>query len=72
MSTLQSIKQVVLWNRIIRFVLGGFFIGTGIYYWQQGGWPATLFGAVFVATGIFRPRRCVGEAGCADHSSPHS
>lgn len=64
MSTLRSIKRVDLWNRVIRFGLGGFFMGTGVLFWGEGGWPAVLFGAVFVATGFFRVRRCGGEDGC--------
>ncbi len=64
MSNSQSIKRADLWNRVIRFALGGFFMGTGFYYWKEGGWAAVLFGGVFVATGFFRVRRCGGEDGC--------
>ena len=64
MGEVQVIKRVTLWNRIIRFAVGGFFIGTGLYYWKEGGWAAVLLGVVFVATGFFRVRRCGGEGGC--------
>ena len=64
MGEVQSIKRVILWNRVIRFAVGGFFMGTGLYYWKEGGWAAVLLGGVFVVTGLFRPRCCLGEGGC--------
>lgn len=58
--------NIVVWfSRIIRWGLGALFIGGGIYYYHQDGWPAIIFGAVLFVTGFFRPRRCLEEGSCA-------
>jgi len=61
----RSDKIAVWFSRVIRWGFGILFIGGGIYYYGQGGWPAIIFGAVFFATGFFRPKRCLEEGGCA-------
>jgi len=63
----KSDKIAVWFSRIIRWGFGMLFIGGGIYYYDQGGWAAILFGAVFFATGFFRPKRCLEEGGCTLH-----
>ncbi|MBS1752397.1 MAG: DUF2892 domain-containing protein [Bacteroidetes bacterium] len=60
----KSDKTVIWFSRIIRWGLGALFIGGGIYYFNQGGWPAILFGTVLFVTGFFRPRRCLEEGSC--------
>jgi hypothetical protein len=57
-------RRLVWFSRILRWSLGGLFIGAGIYYYQDGAWPAILLGAVLVITGFFRPKRCLDEEGC--------
>ena len=59
-----SDNSVFWFSRILRWVLGLLFIGAGILYINDGGWPAILFGAAFLVSGFFRPRRCMDE-GCA-------
>jgi hypothetical protein len=56
-----SNNDLVLFSRLLRWVLGAGFIGVGIYYAKVGGWPAILFGAVMFGTGFLRPRRCINE-----------
>lgn len=58
-----STRKVIWFSRLLRWGLGLFFAGAGIVYFDKGGWPAILFGAVLIATGFFRPRRCL-EEGC--------
>lgn len=58
-------KIAVWFSRIIRWGFGMLFIGGGIYYYDQGGWPAIIFGAVFFVTGFFRPKRCLEEGSCS-------
>ncbi len=60
----KSDNTVVWFSRIIRWGLGALFIGGGVYYFDQGGWPAIIFGAVLFVTGFFRPRRCLEEGSC--------
>lgn len=57
-------STLIWFHRILRWGLGLFFIGVGLYYWEQEAWPAMLFGAVMLATGFFRPTRCIGEESC--------
>ncbi|MBX2922341.1 MAG: DUF2892 domain-containing protein [Chitinophagaceae bacterium] len=59
-----SEKKVIWFSRILRWVLGLFFIGSGILYYSEGAWPAIVLGAVFIITGFFKPTRCLGGA-CA-------
>jgi|GEM_PF-802227 uncharacterized membrane protein len=56
-------KTVIWFSRILRWVLGAFFMGAGIIYFKQGAWPAILFGALIFVTAFFRPKRCL-EEGC--------
>lgn len=57
--------KIVLWfSRIFRWVLGTAFIIAGLLYWNEGGWPAMLFGLVIFVTGFFRPKRCLEEGQC--------
>lgn len=57
----------VLWfSRVFRWLLGALFITAGIIYFNEGGWPAILFGTLILVTGFFRPRRCLDDgAGCS-------
>jgi hypothetical protein len=59
-----STKRLVWFSRILRWSLGLLFIGTGIYYFDEGAWPALLVGGVLFVTGFFRPKRCLDEEGC--------
>ncbi|HRN58125.1 MAG TPA: DUF2892 domain-containing protein [Agriterribacter sp.] len=54
-----STKKVVWFSRLLRWILGVVFITLGIRYFNDGGWPAILFGAVLFATGFLRPHRCI-------------
>lgn len=56
-----STKNVVWFSRLLRWALGIVFTTVGVLYFNDGGWPAILFGIVFFATGFFRPRRCIDE-----------
>ncbi len=58
-------STLVWFHRLLRWGLGLLFIGVGVYYWEKDGWPAILFGTVMLATGFYRPRRCIGEESCA-------
>lgn len=60
----KSDNTVIWFSRILRWGLGILFIGAGIYYYNQGGWPAIIFGTVLFITGFFRPRRCMEEGSC--------
>lgn len=54
--------RLVIWfSRILRWVLGAFFLGAGILYYDKGAWPAILFGVLIFVTGFFRPKRCLDE-----------
>lgn len=57
----RSIGTTIWLSRIIRWGLGSVFIGIGIKYFDQDGWPAILFGIAMIATGFLRPDRCIGE-----------
>lgn len=56
--------HLVWFHRILRWGLGLLFIGVGLYYWQDDAWPAVLFGAVMLATGFLRPKRCIEDREC--------
>ena len=59
--------KIILWvNRAIRWGLGITFITIGIVYKDEGRWFALVFGAAFIITGFFRPRRCLEENGPVD------
>ncbi|QEH43010.1 hypothetical protein [Chitinophaga sp. XS-30] len=52
-------EKLFLWvNRIIRWGIGLSLIwfGGGL----EGKWPALLFGGIFILSGFFRPRGCMG------------
>jgi hypothetical protein len=53
--------SAVLFSRLLRWTLGAIFIGTGVYYFKDGAWPAIVFGAVMFITGFFKPRRCIED-----------
>lgn len=57
--------KIVLWvNRIIRWGLGITFLSIGILYKDEGRWFAIVFGVALIATGFFRPKRCLEEGSC--------
>lgn len=58
----KSVRTTIWFSSIIRWVLGAFFIGVGIWYIDRDGWPAILFGAVMIITGFLRPKRCLNES----------
>ncbi|MGL6268107.1 MAG: hypothetical protein ACRC2O_09270 [Chitinophagaceae bacterium] len=62
-------KRLIWFSRILRWGLGSLFIGAGIYYFEDGTWPALLFGSVLFATGFFRPKRCLAD-GCEIDGKP--
>jgi len=53
--------NAVLFSRLLRWALGILFIGAGIYFIDEGAWPAIAFGGLMFLTGFFRPRRCVED-----------
>jgi len=53
--------RLTLFSRLLRWSLGGLFIWAGHHF--GGAWPAYIFGGILVATGFFRPKRCLDE-GC--------
>ena len=61
----RSDKTAVWFSRIIRWSLGILFIGGGIYYYNQDGWTAIIFGVIFFITGFLRPKRCLEKDACA-------
>ena len=57
--------KIVLWvNRIIRWGLGITFLSIGILNQDEGRWFAIAFGLAFIATGFFRPKRCLEDGSC--------
>jgi hypothetical protein len=59
---MQVSEQSIIWlNRIIRWLLGGFFIAMGVIYAKEGAWPIIIIGAVLIATSFLRPRRCLDD-----------
>ena len=56
-----SEKSIIWFNRILRWVLGAFFIAMGIIYASDGAWPIILIGAVLIGTSFLRPRRCLDD-----------
>lgn len=59
---MQVSEQTILWfNRIIRWVLGAFFIVMGVRYAGEGAWPISILGGVLIATSFLRPRRCIDD-----------
>ena len=56
-----SERSIIWFNRILRWVLGGFFIAMGIIYAGEGAWPIILIGAVLIGTSFLRPRRCIDD-----------
>ena len=55
--------RVAIWfSSILRWALGTLFIGLGLYYHaDNSSWIIMLFGLVFIATGFFRPKRCIED-----------
>lgn len=58
----KDVRLITWFSRILRWVLGIVFVSAGIIYFDQGAWPAILFGAVIFITGFFRPKRCLEES----------
>lgn len=54
-----SSKNIVCFSRLLRWGLGILFMIIGLIYYEEGGWPAILFGVIFFATGFLRPKRCL-------------
>ena len=63
MKDSKDTRLAILFNRLLRWGFGALFITIGIQYFEEGGWPAILFGVIFLITGFFRPARCLVE-GC--------
>lgn len=66
MASFFSVKttndRLTLFSRILRWGLGLLFVWAGWHF--EGAWPAYIFGGVLIATGFFRPKRCLDENGC--------
>lgn len=63
-STPGNDEKLVTWfSRLLRWGLGGFFVLSGIIYYDKGAWPAILFGSALLITGFFKPKRCIGDCG---------
>ncbi len=57
-----TVEQQITWfSRILRWLLGTFFIATGIWFYEKGAWPAILFGLVIFLTGFLKPKRCIEQ-----------
>jgi len=56
-----SERSIIWFNRILRWVLGGFFIAMGVLYASEGAWPIIIIGGVLIATSFLRPRRCIDD-----------
>jgi hypothetical protein len=54
-------NALIWFSKGLRWLLGTIFTAVGIIYYNEGGWPAILFGAAMIITGFFRPRRCLGS-----------
>jgi hypothetical protein len=53
--------HLVIWfSRVLRWGFGGIFLWAGLHF--NGGWLVIVFGAVFVISGFFRPKRCLEES----------
>lgn len=63
MEDSKEINRVIIFNRLLRSAFGTLFISVGVIYYNEGGWAAILFGAIFLVTGFFRPKKCL-EEGC--------
>ena len=63
MSDSKDTKRLILVSALLRWLFGILFISLGLVYYEEGTWPAILFGLVFFITGFFRPKRCL-EEGC--------
>ena len=54
--------KLLLWvNRTIRWGMGIAFLSIGMMIKEEGRWFALVFGAAFIISGFFRPRRCLEE-----------
>lgn len=51
--------KIIWFSRLLRWSLGVLFIAIGVLYFNERGWPAILFGVIFLVTGFFRPKRCI-------------
>jgi len=63
MSDSKDTNRLILFSALLRWLFGILFISLGLVYYEEGTWPAILFGIVFFITGFFRPKRCL-EEGC--------
>lgn len=54
-------KQIIWFNRMLRWMLGIFFMIPGFMYYEKGAWPAIAFGALIFITGFFKPVRCIND-----------
>ena len=61
MKNYNEIKLAIILHRLLRWGFGVLFISIGIAYYNEGAWAAILFGAIFLVTGFFRPKRCLQE-----------
>lgn len=63
MKDSKDIRLAIILHRLVRWGFGTMFTSIGIVYYKEGGWAAILFGAIFLVTGFFRPKRCL-QQGC--------
>ncbi len=56
MMQINKIPSIWLY-RGVRWFFGLLFIGIGISF--KDGWPAIIFGAIFIVTSFFKPHRCI-------------
>ena len=68
MNDSKETRRFIMFSRSLRWALGILFISIGLVYYNEGTWPAILFGTVFFITGFFRPKRCL-EEGCQIESA---
>ena len=68
MNDSKETTRLILFSRLLRWAFGILFISLGMVYYEEGTWPAILFGTVFFMTGFFRPKRCLDE-GCEIESA---
>lgn len=61
-SVTRSDKVFIKIYRLVRWLFGLGFISVGIYFFEEGGWPAIIFGLLFIATTFFRPARCMDSS----------
>lgn len=67
MNDSKETRRLIQFSRLLRWAFGILFISLGLVYYEEGTWPAILFGTVVFITGFFRPKRCL-EEGCEINS----